>query len=514
MAEYADRVFKNAKIWSIEMDDTETHAQALAIKDGKFVYVGDEAGVEEFVGPDTQITDCGGNTILPGFGDAHMHIALANRKFGVCDVNGALKDPSKQTCDDLIKEIQAIMKKWADEHPNDKVLHGCGWEHAWFNGLCNGEVRKFTRHDLDAAVSDRPFVMDSADGHQCVINTAAIKAAGLSADTPEPEGGLIRREEDGYPDGYLQEPVVIGPVCHSIPNFEFSDEEVTKCFDDAQKFFASRGFTLLCDCMRDEKGYEIIKKVAEDGGLVVRIDGVYNCNDATREDDFKRACELKGTEDFEDLLKIDTVKYFAEGDFAMLEPWEEEFAKANGKREGFGTTDGLLWDIDHLKESMEKFQKEGFNIHVHSFGDLCTRLTLDCMEHAQNAANNPNMRNIIAHCSWISDEDRDRFAKLGVIASIQPQWQNESWESNPAFTSMIGRERHAKIYPNGDLINRGVVCAYGSDFPVTVTDAMDAITISMTRKFSKKSPFYELLKDYGPMVTNEFPTLKQAIKGW
>ncbi|MCQ2752625.1 MAG: amidohydrolase family protein, partial [Coriobacteriales bacterium] len=193
MSNTADRVFTNAKVYSIALDGTETRAQALAIKDGKIAYIGTDEGVQEFIGDATQVTDCQGGSILPGFGDAHMHFGLCHRRYSVVDLYDINNLPDVKTPDDAIKEIQKRVKEFADAHPSDPVIRGSGWAREWFIGMLGGINRPITRHDIDAAVSDRPVVLDSYCGHICLFNTKACEAAGLSKDTPEPEAGIIRR---------------------------------------------------------------------------------------------------------------------------------------------------------------------------------------------------------------------------------------------------------------------------------------------------------------------------------
>ena len=108
MSQTADRVYRNAKVYSIALDGTETHAQAVAIKDGKFVYVGDEAGVKEWIGETTEVIDCNGNSLIPGLGDAHNHVANAAKKFATCSFSSIVPDPQKDTPEGVVKKLQDI----------------------------------------------------------------------------------------------------------------------------------------------------------------------------------------------------------------------------------------------------------------------------------------------------------------------------------------------------------------------------------------------------------------------
>ena len=511
MENYADRVFKNAKVYSVALDDTETRAQALAIKDGKFVFIGTDEEANNWIGPETQVTDCNGGSLLPGFGDAHMHFACSVRRFGVADVSNAVTSLNT-TPKEVIKNIQRMVKEFADEHPDYPVIHGMGWEHAWFSGAL-GSSYTFTRHDLDKAVNDRPVILDSADGHIVMLNTAALEAAGVDKDFPEPEHGILGRDEDGVPTGYIQEPVLIAPIVNRIPNQAYTDEHHRSAMLNAQELLASKGFTLISDCM-EEPCYPIIKELAEDGKLKMRLDCVCGFNDATREEDFNRLADMKKIYFVDDVLKLDTAKFFFDGNFAMIEPYTDEWCEANNLEKGSGTKDGLLWDVDHYNETVEKVQKAGFNIHVHSYGDLSTRLTIDAFENAQKSDPEHKLRNIIAHCAWVSDSDKKRMGELGVIASIQPQWEMENPTANPAFNTMVGYDRYREIYPNKSFWDNGVVVAFGSDFIVNYPEPIEAISVAMTRKYAKSNKFYENFKDEAAMAPEECISLKQAIKGW
>ena len=514
MLKTADKVYKNAKIYSIALDGTETHAQALAIKDGKFVYVGDEAGAAEWIGDDTEVIDCGGNSVLPGFGDAHMHFSISVRRFGVIDLNDLVTDFDNQKPDDIIKIIQDKVKAFADSHPDDEVLHGSGWERGWFEGNLSGITRLLTRHDIDAVVADRPVTLDSACGHRCLLNTKALELAGLMEGTSDPLGDMIQREDDGTPTGMIHETSAILNVCGRIPGYEYSDKQYRKSMLDSQNFFASRGFTYLCDCMRNDGPYHVLKKMAEDGELKVRVDGVFNCKDATWEEDIERAISEKGAFDVDDLFKVDTVKYFMDESIAMIEPYPDEFCDASGIPKGSGTKEGLLWDIDHYRASMEKAKKAGYNIHVHSYGDLATRETIDSMINAQKYDPEHKRRDIIAHIFFIDKDDPQRMADAGIIASIQPQWESANIKDCGPLQLMVGEERFEGMYPNGSLVRAGVRCANGSDFTATMTNALEGITVAMTRKYPKNHKYYDTYKDAPVLNPSEAVTLKDAIMAW
>lgn len=510
----ADRVFKNAKLYSVDVNGKETRAQSVAIKDGKFVFVGTNEDADEFIGENTQVTDCNGGSILPGFCDAHMHIAGAIRRFGVADLNDLVTDFNTQTVEELVKEIQKRVKAFADSHPDDAVIHGSGWDRFWFEGSLGGKTYILSRHDIDAVVPDRPVALDSACGHACLFNTKALELAGVDKDYVEPKGSIVHRDADGMPTGYVQEPDAILEIGGRIPGYEYSEEQHRKALQTAQDYFASRGFTYLSDLKRMDRVNKIMKEMAENGELKLRIDGVFNCSHATRDKDMEKAISEKGLYNVGDVLKIDTVKYFIDEEFSMFEPYEESYCEANGIPKDSGMAEKLLWNLDNYRESMEKAKKAGYNIHVHSYGDRATHETIRCMLEARKANPDKNLRDIIAHIFFINDEDTKLMAENGIIGSIQPQWESANVRDCAMIVNQVGEERFKGIYPNGSLARAGVRLANGSDFMVTMPDALEGITVAMTRKFPKSHRNYNDFKNDPATDPDEANTLKDSIMGW
>ena len=506
MAQTADKVYRNAKVYSIALDGTETHAQALAIKDGKFVYVGDEAGAGEWIGDATEVVDCHGKSIIPGLGDAHMHVAHASKKFGSCSFAGIVPDPGKDTPEGVVKQIQEILKSYADENKDAPVIRGTGWDRMWFSGGLQGIKRPFTRHDIDAVIPDKPAVLMSYCGHRMMLNTKALEAAGVTKDTDD-QNGLIVREADGSPSGYIKEPVAYGPIIARVPNYDPSPKEHHDCIKKLFDTFNKVGYTLLCDCQQAESPYEVLSEMAKNGEFTVRVSGVHNINDPTRDEDFERAMKNRTRYDVEDFFRVDTVKYFADGTFSMVEPYVETAGEDKA-----GTREPLLWDEEHMKESMALANKEGFNIHTHAMGSYAIRRVIDCYENAQEQYPNPEIRNIIAHDTFVEPEDRVRMGKSHIIASNQPSWFSATPQEESLMTSYWGEDVVRQTYPCKSLIDNGVVCAFGSDFPVNPPYGITGIQIAMTRKHVKMEPTYELYKDFPVAMPEECISLKEALQ--
>lgn len=506
MKETADKVYRNAKVYSVALDGTETHAEALVIKDGKFAYVGDETGATEWIGNTTEVIDCKGKSVIPGLGDAHLHHAQAVLKYGTCSFSHIVPNPETDTPDGVVKLIQEKLKTYAEEHKNAPVIRGFGWDRMWFAGVLQGIVRPFTRHDVDAVIPDKPVVLTSFCGHLVLLNTKALEAAGVTKDTDD-HHGLIVKEADGTPSGYISEPAIFRPIIYSIPNYDFTPEEYHDCLKKAFNDLNASGYTLLCDCQQVESSYAVLSEMARNGEFTARVSGVHNVNDATRESDLEKAIANRTKFDVDELFMVDTVKYFADGSLAMIEPYTE---RASDKEPG--TREPLLWDEEHLKESMALANKEGFNIHTHAMGSYAIRRVIDCYENAQQLYPNPQIRNIIAHCTFIEPEDRVRMGKSHIIASNQPGWFSDNPTEEPVMVAWWGEDVVRQTYPSKSLISNGVVCAYGSDFPVNAAYGLAGIQVAMTRRHVKLDPTYELFKDLPAALPNECVSLKEALQ--
>ena len=505
MSQIADKVYRNAKIYSVALDGTETRAAALAVKDGKFVYVGDETGVKDWIGDTTEVIDCGGNSIIPGLGDAHMHLSNAAKKFGSCSFSDIVPNPETDTPENVLKQMQEKLKVYAEEHKDAAVIRGLGWDRSWFSGGLQGIKRPFTRHDIDAIVPDKPAVLMSFCGHRLILNTKALEVAGVTKDTDD-MNGLIVMGADGNPSGYIKEPVAYLPIIARIKGYEFTQDEHHNFLKKTFKYYNELGYTLLCDCHQVDEPYSALLEMAKNGEFTARVSGVHNVNDETRAADLEKAVANRTKFNVEDIFTVDTLKYFADGDMAMIEPYIETAGAKSGTR------DPLLWDEEHMKESMALANKEGFNVHTHAMGNYAIRRVIDCYENAQTLYPNPKIRNIIAHCTFITPEDKVRMGKNHIIASNQPGWFTDSPTTQPVMVAYWGADVVRRAYPSKSLIDNGVMCAYGSDFPVNEAYGLSGIQVAFTRRNVKLDLTYELYKDFPAAAPEECISFKEALK--
>ena len=503
----ADKVYKNAKVYSVLLDGTEVHAEAVAIKDGKFIFVGDNDKVSNYVGKSTEVIDCGGKSIIPGLTDAHLHIATAATKMGSCDL-GTISPADDETPDSIVVKIQNKLREFIEAHPNDTVIRGLGFDRMWFMGSLQGIVRPFVRQDLDAVSSDKPIVLTSYCGHVMMFNSKALEIAKVTKETDD-MGGLIKKDENGDPTGWIAEPAAYGPIVHKIPGYEFSKEEHHNYMSTTMNMFTEMGYTLICDAQQSTDAYEVLSQMAKDGELKTRITGVHNINDATRDSDLQKAKDNRTRFDVGDMFKVDTLKFFADGTFSMLEPYVET-AAALGKTPG--EREPLLWDEQHMMDSMIAGNEAGFNIHTHAMGSYAVRKVVDCYIEAQKQHPSDSIRNIVAHCTFVSNEDRVRMGQNHIIASTQPGWFSDHPVIEPVYVMCWGEEAIKETYPCKSMIDNGVIHAFGSDYAVNIPYGLSGLQVAITRKVVHKDAEYNKYKDLTPTRPEECISLKEALQ--
>ena len=513
LAGAADRVFRNAKVYSVALDDTVTRAEAVAVKDGKIVYVGTNDGAAPFIGDKTRITDCKGCTILPGFGDGHMHIAFAEQRYGGVLLFD-LKDLTPKKPEFYIAEIQKRIKAFMEEYPETPVLLGGGWDRVWFDGsLGIYPARPITRKDLDTALSDRPMVLLSYCGHVAIFNSKALEVAGmLHTGVEQIPGGEIRMGEDGIPDGFVQETAAIFTIMGRIPGCSWTKEDkhdaMAFCFTE----MAKQGLTIGTDYLPNKDAYDILAQMAKNGEFTLRLSGSFTVYEKSAESDLAYAVEHRKEYEVEDLLKADAVKFFLDGNLALIEPYPPETCKAMGWAEGF--RGDVLWDEENFKKIAAAAQKAGFHLHVHAMGDRAVDIAADVFGYAREQEDkDKTKRNVIVHISFIKDETKRKMAKAGLIANVQPLWENITYAGSAAEMKYFGKERFVNMYPNGSLMDNGIVVAFGSDFTVNPFDTFGSIQIAMTRlPLPTNQILYECCKNEPTVNPAECLSLQQAVK--
>lgn len=483
---FADTALINGRIYSAGKNGQRISGDTVLVKDGLILKTGAEADLRKHISEDTEVIDCGGNTVLPGLCDAHCHPSIAASAYSGCDLFGIYIQEG-ETEQEIIDRYMERLKEFAEKNPDDALIRGTGWVMGNFAGS-----RKPTRHDIDKICSDRPVILESFCQHNLWVNTRAIELAGLSEKTADVYAGKIYREENGFPEGVFNDSEAMNLIKLRVPGYDFSVEKYKEAFLYYQKNYANKyGVTLVQDCMHSDNARAAFKELAEEGRLTVRIRGVYPIEPGKAQEQLPAAIKRKGGDDVGDDFRIDTVKLFAEGMFSLIEPYEESFIEENGLPENYN--EPLYWSDEEFADVAAKAMEAGLNVHVHAMGDNAVRQSAKCLSEARKRQKDgaADIRNVIAHMMLVCDEDMDLMAENHIMANCQPRWM--VYDSDiAAMVPMMGQKRAESAYPLRALLDKGITVSFGTDFPVTPPpDTMHEIQCAMTRAVF---PMHQIMK--------------------
>lgn len=426
-------------------------AGAFAVDDGRFVYVGDEAGAAAFVGEGTRTEDWGGAFAMPGFVDAHAHPLEGGLELDGC----LLFDAS--TAEAVLAAVGACAAEgrgW---------IVGSGWPLTAF------PAGNPTAAALDAVTGDRPAFLLAFDGHSAWLNTAALRRAGIDADTPDPPGGRVERDEAGRPTGTLRE-TAVDPVYDVLPGA--GPRARAAGLLAAQDLFLRAGVTTVLEANASPPALRTYRRLARRGDLRLRVsialetDPAEGPSQVARLERWRRRFSRHG-------LRVSTAKLFLDGVIesrtaSMLAPYVDT-----------GTAVAPDWPADTLAATVDALLAAGFDVHGHAIGDRAIREALDAAAAARAAGRAGRVS--LAHVEAIDPADVPRFAALDVDAVFQPLWawpdayvRDLTW---PGVSPAVG----ARLYPIGELQRAGAPLAFGSDWSVSSEQPLAGIEVAVTR---------------------------------
>jgi predicted amidohydrolase YtcJ len=439
-------------------------AQAVAVGAGRIVAVGSDDDVRRVCDPSTRLIDLGGRLVLPGFIDSHAHASET-----VGDVFGVrLKGLAS------LQEYVAAVRAFAADHPELPAIRGWGWSNVVVPG------RGPTAAALDAAVTDRPALLTSEDGHSLWANSPALRRVGLNAGTPDPANGVIERDPaTGEPSGTLREGAQHLVLSATAP---FTSAQCTEGIRHFQREVAGPlGITTVFDPMlvAGEPIFDAFERLQRDGELTVRYRAGLWLRSDLPVDEQLRAASAERDRHHGALFQADTVKLFAdgviEGHTAYL---DEPYADTPGNR-GFPE-----WPAAALNAASLAAAGAGFELHYHAIGDAGTALALDAIAAARAAGFHAG-RPAITHVQLTRRGDIERFAQLGVTAVLNPYWFLKDDYFYDLQVPYLGPERAEREYPMASFFAAGVPVASASDFPVTVPpDPLTGIQVGVMRSLS------------------------------
>jgi hypothetical protein len=451
----ADLVLRNGRIYIL--DDARTWAEALAIDEGRIVFVGPEAGADAFLGPETRFVDLGGRMVLPGFHDSHVHPISGGVELGQCNLNGL----------STREGLYAAIEECAARTPDEEWLVGGGWDLPIFPGA------NPLRTDLDEMSPDQPAFLSSADGHSTWVNSRALDIAGIDATTPDPPNGRIERDpKTGEPTGTLRESAS-ALVSKHLPLL--GPEDYIEGLKRALRLANSFGITSLIEASARDRYLETYAALARSGELTARVRVSLTVDESKDESQVEELLQMRTRYQAEG-IRADAAKIFADGVIesgtaALLEP----YADLGGRGE-------LNFPPEVLDRIVARLDKEGFQVHVHAIGDRAIRASLDAFERAR-AANGPrDSRHHISHIELFHPDDIPRFRSLGVVANFQPLWAFADTYITDLTEPQLGPRRSRWLYPMKSVKDSGAILAAGSDWSVSSMNPLDAVQVAVTRR--------------------------------
>ena len=468
----ADLILTNGVVHTV--DAARSVHEAVAVSDGRIVAVGSASEVAELAGPGTRTVDVEGGMVLPGFQDAHCHLAMGGYERTLCDLS------ESRGAEEHLRRI----REYAGANPDREWILGGGWSMSDFPGGVP------TRQQLDAAVADRPVVLPNSDYHGAWANTRALELAGIGRDTPDPFGGRIERDQHGEPVGMLQESAM-GLVLDLAPKPDA--EQRAAGLRAAQEYYHRLGITACQDATVEPDYQETYERLARSGELTLRVRGNLSWNPALGDEQLDQLIErrLSGTVG---RLTCGNVKFFHDGvvenrTAAMLDPYLDAAGAATGE---YGIDQYRLQD---LARHVARCDAAGFGIHIHAIGDRAVRESLDVLEQAAAANGRRDARHQLAHVQFAHRDDIPRFRRLGVIANVTPLWARLESYIPELTIPFISPAAAAMIYPFGSILRAGGALAFGSDWTVSTPDPLHQLATAVARTDPETSTDQPLLPD-------------------
>ena len=485
----ADRVFRNGTVFTA--DSHGSIAEAVAIREGRIVFVGSNDGVAAFIGPSTKITDLAGKFLMPGLVDGHMHPLEAGLKLQACSL-----DYQSLTVAELQQRVQACLDKTQSEEPD-------GWLEvvSWFQESMRPAGVKTSRATLDALKTSRPIIVRSSFGHTVLANSRALAMAKITKSTADPLGGKIWRDADGNPTGLLED-AAFAVYSDLVPRP--TPEQNIAAAKAAQEAMNRQGVTSFLDAVGAPEDMAAFTAVQTAGELTVRAHFAPLIVPEEASDPARAVAKVaayakqydQGAIKRKPGITVRNAKLFLDGVIAapaltgaVLEPYRMNVGTQESPRWVPGQSRGpaVYFPPKPLAEILVRLGQAGIDPHLHADGDGAVRAALDAVAVMRKELGQADIRPAIAHDEIVSRADFPRYKALNTIPVLSFQWEKPAGDTM-GLTNYFGPERMKILEPAGLLAAAGARIAFGSDWPVDALDEWFALKVGVTRTNAPDAP--------------------------
>jgi predicted amidohydrolase YtcJ len=445
----ADTVLLNGKIWTGESDST--FVQAIAIDGNKIMAIGTDEEIKKLIGDSTKVIDLNKKLVTPGFNDAHIHFLSGAMILSSVDLLATTS----------LSEMKKVLLDFAQKNPSKQWLTGRGWQYGFFEG---GMPNK--KH-LDSLVPDRPVFLRAYDGHTGLANSKALELAGINRNTKYTGFGEIVKDANGEPTGAFLEGAQ-SLLSKVVP--ESSREEQLDALRQGMKYVASLGITSMQNANGDVEEYSLYQTLHKNKELTMRFAMGFSVGAKTTEQEIADFIKLKNDKTDPNWLKGHAIKFMVDGVIEshtaiMVDPYSD--IPVNDRMQAKN------WNIplDRYRQLVSRLDKEGFQLYTHAIGDLGVREALNAYElaigDAAQRGDTMKRRHRIEHIEQVQADDIPRFAKLGVLPSMQPIHADPG--TVDVWSNAVGEERLPRSFAWQSMLKSGATLVYGADWPACIS---------------------------------------------
>lgn len=447
----AEVIVTNANVYTV--DKTQPKAEAVAVIGDRIVAVGTAAEIDAWRGASTKVIDAGGKLLLPGFNDSHVHFIDGGVQLDSIDLRESTSP------EDFARKLAERVKIT----PKGEWIVGGDWdEERWT------PPQLPTRQMIDAVSPDNPVFLNRYDGHEVLVNSVALKLAGVTAQTSSPAGGEIVKDKQGNPTGILKD-AAQSLVGDKIP--PLSHERRVRAAKRALAYAARLGVTSVHAMSADYDDIRVYSELVEKGELTARVYAAPLLASWQTEANVGVRHAWGSS-----LLRIGAMKTFADGSLGSTTAYF--FKPYNDAPNTHGLLSDSMQPLSKMRNRMMKADENGLQLCVHAIGDQAISMVLDLFTDVQKAHGTADRRFRIEHAQHVAPKDFDRFASLQVIASVQPY---HAIDDGRWAERRIGPERIKTTYAFRTFLDKGVKLAFGTDWTVAPLDPMKTLYAAVTR---------------------------------